>query len=79
MAQANIHPVYTPPSAESSVKPAYAPTISPEMAAKNLGDKFPYSGGAMATHKPSAMGTGTHSYSNGMQGQHVMHAPRTQG
>jgi len=62
---------------ESPVKPAYAPEISPEMAAKNLGDKFPYSGGAMATHNPKAMAVGTHSYGNGMEGSHTVHPPRT--
>lgn len=77
--QSNIHPDYAKAGGmgvESPVKPCYCPEISPETAAKGLGSKFPYSGGAMATHKPSAMAQGTHSYSNGMEHAHVIHDPR---
>lgn len=85
-ASANMKRLST--NVESPVKPAYAPEISPEMAAKNLGSKFPYSGGAMATHKPTAMAKGTHSYGgtpgamlpaggSGMESAHIIHAPRT--
>ena len=74
--QSSMHPVYSPPSIESPVKPAYAPEVSPAMAAKGLGDKFPYSGGAMALHQPGVGAVGTHSYGNGMAGANVVHSPR---
>ena len=63
---------------ESPVKPAYAPEISPQMATKNLGTKFPYSGGAMAFHNPKAMAVPTHSMTGPAAGiGHTIHAPRT--
>ena len=85
----SFHPNYTPPSYQSPAGPSHVPEITAAAAARGLGDKLPYSGGALATHKNFGIAgpagykqsraphlPGTHSYANGMEGAHVIHEPR---
>lgn len=65
------------PALSSSVSKEMAPHISVEQAARGLGNRFPYAGGAMALHQPGAgMHNSAHQFgSNGSVG-HTRHNPR---
>lgn len=71
-------PGYNTPPATSAVAKTLTPEISPASAARGLGDKFPYAGGAMVTHVPGAgMHNSAHSFGPAAgPSAHVVHNTR---